>query len=250
MKNNGGIEEVDAPLARYDVLAEEYYDERRHPTCANFREASARILESWLERFPIDQDGLSFEVGAGDSLLAELLARRGSRLQGLIATDQSPSMLRHSEKWKGTGLQLLVSEADELPLADGSLNLLVSSLGDPYNTPAFWREASRALRPGGRVLFTTPSHEWATSYRAGQAQEATTAEFVLSDGRTVLVPSWVYSTAEQVRLIKCNDLAVVEIVHVSRSSLVAKRLSPKLLVGNGHDLSIVSGYFVVKGRRS
>jgi SAM-dependent methyltransferase len=234
-------------IVRYDAVAAEYYDENRHPTSANFREASARVLESWLDQIP-RANGLSCEVGAGDSLWAELLVRRGESLRDFIVTDASFSMLRHSEKWEAEGLRSIVSRAEELPLCDGSLNLLISSLGDPYNEPAFWREVSRVLRPGSRCLYTTPSYEWAMAFREGKPlDEIMAAEFELSDGRIVLVRSWIYSISEQVRLIEAYDLTVVEVVQLSRSALAASQLSWKLIVDGDRDLDILTGYVVAKG---
>ena len=74
-----------------------------------------------------------------------------------------------------------------------------------------------------------------------------TAEFELGDGRTVFVPSWIYSTAEQVRLIEGFNLKVMQVVHVPRSALTGSRLSPKLLVDGGRDVDVLSGYLVEKG---
>lgn len=232
---------------KYGVVAEEYYDERRHPTCANFREASARILEAWLERLPGGQ-GLSCEVGAGASVLAELLVRSGQGLRDRIISDSSLSMLQHSKRWMAEGLRAVVCRAESLPLRNSSLSLLISSLGDPYNEPSFWQEVSRVLRPGGCSLFTTPSYQWARAFRSRHSQEEVmTAEFDLSDGRKVVFPSWIYSAQDQVRLIEAHALTVVEIVFVPRSALTAARISPKLLVGGARDLPVVSGYLIAKG---
>ena len=33
-------------MVSYNEIASEYYDAQRHPTCANFREASAQIVDA------------------------------------------------------------------------------------------------------------------------------------------------------------------------------------------------------------
>lgn len=235
-----------APVVTYEEIAAEYYDPRRHPTCANFREASAWVLGGWLRRFPVAA-GRSCEVGAGDSLLAELLADAGAGLEGLVISDASPSMLRYSARWAGRGARLVLGPAESLPFPDAGFDLLVSSLGDPYNVPAFWAEVFRVLRPGGLAFFTTPSCQWATAFRSGDGDEIMSAEFETSGGQTVRVPSWIYPAEEQVRLIEDHRLAVLETVHVRRSALKGTRISQKLLPEEAPSLSVVTGYLAAKG---
>ena len=233
--------------ASYEQIASEYYDPERHPTCANFREASAVILRGWLQSFPPAR-GIVCEAGAGKSLLAELLAERDpSALRGLLITDASPSMLRYSGEWESRGARLSLCEASDLPVGDGEVGLLVSSLGDPYNEPAFWDEARRVLSPGGRVFFTTPSHEWATAFRAGAAgAEAMAAAFDLSDGRKLLVPSWIYTDGGQRSLVEGHGLSVEEVVDVRLSELKSGKISPKLVLEVHEDPVVVTGYLVTK----
>jgi SAM-dependent methyltransferase len=231
----------------YEGIASEYYNPARHPTCANFREASAIVLRGWLRRFPPSR-GIVCEVGAGKSLLAELLAEHDpSALRGLLITDASPSMLRYSSEWESKGARLSLCEASELPLGDGEVGLLVSSLGDPYDEPAFWDEARRVLSPGGRVFFTTPSHEWATAFRSDDAgAEAMAAAFDLSGGQKVLVPSWIYPADEQKKLVEGHGLSVEDVVEVRLSELKSGDISPKLVLKDHEDLSVVTGYLVAK----
>src|SRR5690606_35896916 len=86
----------------YEALASEYYDAVRHPTCANFREASRLIINSWLDTAWPDS-GWVCEVGAGQSLLAELIEERELPFDRVLITDASPSMLRHSQHWQAKG---------------------------------------------------------------------------------------------------------------------------------------------------
>ena len=72
------------------------------------------------------------------------------------------------------------------------------------------------------------------------------AEFECVNGDRVFVPSLIYPLKQQVALIESSGLKVRDIVHVQRSVLKATALSPKLLVGRGNDLKVVTGYLVVK----
>ena len=247
MKSNQST--IETHLASYEDIASEYYDRTRHPTCANFREASARILRVWLQRYRAER-GPICEVGAGNSLLAELLVQAGEEPRGVIISDPSPSMLEFSKKWVNRGVELSLNRAEMIPVGSGSLGLVVSSLGDPYNEPAFWDEISRCLRPGGLLFFTTPAHEWAKAFRSQNSHsELMAAEFELKDGRKVLVPSWIYAVDQQVELIKNSGLEIWEVVHVPRSALQSEHLSPKLFIGHGDNINILTGYLCAKQLR-
>ena len=177
-------------------------------------------------------------------MLAEVLAARGMALDGTTALDESPSMLAHSQKWASQGLHLVVGDAESIPAEDRSAALVVASLGDPYNTDAWWVEAARVLEPGGVCLFTTPTHEWAESFRDGGAHDV--AEFELADGRKVLVPSIVHAPEEQVRRIERAGLRVDAVEHVTRGVLRRNPLSPKLTVLADDDAPVVRGYRAVR----
>lgn len=230
----------------YEDLASEYYDEDRHPTCANFREGSSRLLCDWLRTHRVEQAWLG-EVGPGKSVVAELLAADDVPLGRLVLIDSSPSMLAYSKGRVSRGVRLLIGDATALPLVSESVDLLVSSLGDSYNVGALWREVYRVLRPGGMSLFTTPSYDWARSFRRTENPDnMMLAEFELSDGRHVAVPSWIYPVRSQVNLIESSGLLVKDLADVAISDLKSGRLSPKLVIERGMDASVVTGYVVSK----
>jgi SAM-dependent methyltransferase len=136
----------------------------------------------------------------------------------------------------------LVSDAEQLSIRTASVDAILASLGDPYNTAAFWRECSRVLRPGGRVFFTTPSFEWAQAFREETEAPPMAAEFELVDGRALFVPSFVRSPTEQAALIRSAGLDVEKEVHVDGKVIQPTKRSPKLRPG-----AIVSGYLAKSG---
>lgn len=236
---------IKTDVASYEDIAAEYYDPSRHPTCANFREASALLLSRWLQEIPTDS-GWFCEVGAGKCLLAELLAAKGQARPHLIIADSSPSMLSYSRQWASAKTHLVLGDSLMLPIASRSLDVLVSSLGDPYNVPSFWSEIYRVLRPGGTAFFNTPSYDWAVSFRGRFKSNDTTAEFELRDGERVDVPSWIYPSSEQIKMIEKSGLLTKEYTKVSISEITATPLSPKLLTERGFDADVVEGYSAVK----
>lgn len=114
------------------------------------------LPESELRLLPNDVSGLDvIELGCGTGYVSAWLARRGARPIGI---DNSPRQLetaRILQREFGLDFPLLLGNAEEVPLPDGSFDLAVSEYGaaiwaDPYR----WiPEAARLLRPGGRLVF-------------------------------------------------------------------------------------------------
>jgi len=162
----------------YSDVATEYYDTTRHPTCANFREASTAILRKWLTNF-LQPENIVVETGAGSSIVSEIIDEFGTQVF-LALCDKSPAMLNQSAN-RSANIRI-IADVEKLPIRQASADLIVASLGDPYNTPLFWRECRRILRPDGQVFFTTPSFEWAHTFRGETGVRQMEAKFDLDDG--------------------------------------------------------------------
>ena len=98
------------------------------------------------------------DVGAGTGLLALAAA---SHVRFVSALDISPAMCRHLEgklrRLDITNASVITSSAAELPLADASVDVVVSNycfhhLRDADKERALG-EIMRVLRPGGRLVF-------------------------------------------------------------------------------------------------
>jgi ubiquinone/menaquinone biosynthesis C-methylase UbiE len=227
-------------VVEYEDLAAEYYDPFRHPTSANFREGSSQILADWLS--PLPEDARVCEVGAGDSIVAAVLAAAGRTLERLLITDNSPKMLSYSSRWKALGARTALAGATDLPVDAGEVDVLVASLGDPYNTSSFWVEAKRVLSPGGSCFYTTPSNQWALALRRESGLESW-AVFETVSSESVRVPSLVFDEPQQRGLIENAGLKAYDVCHFSRSSLRhSPVISPKLLVLPDPEEPIVTGY--------
>ena len=237
--------ETTALAASYELVAREYYDSDRHPTCANFREASRIIFRRWLTLVP-NHSGVC-EVGAGKSLLAELFAETKRNLSELTLVDESQTMLRYSDEWKDLGVRFHVASVFALPFATESFDVVASCLGDPYNSISFWVEVRRILKPNGICLFTTPSWEWAKTFREiADPKSIHSSVFELADGSEVSLPSHIYPEEEQIRLVESADFAVSEVSHGTISDLAGSKLSPKLVLSRGTDANVVTGYVAKK----
>ena len=232
----------------YSALTNEYYDEIRHPTCANFRSASAIILRRYLPSL-LGGKVRACELGAGRSLLAEICEEMGRHevLAGLVISDASPEMLSHSRRWKEYGSVLTWAEASALPYPDEYFNLVVAILCDPYNEQKTWREVSRILHPHGHCIVTVPSHEWAVTYRELTHSNTMSAEFELRSGAKISVPSFIFPPEEQKERMGEAGLFASSYDVVRRSEIKGQPISPKLLV-DGDDLPILEAYVLSKGR--
>jgi ubiquinone/menaquinone biosynthesis C-methylase UbiE len=97
------------------------------------------------------------DIGAGTGLIALAAARRTARV---IALDISPAMVRHLRRKLARlhvrNAEAVVSNATELPLGDGEVDVVLSNytfhhLRDADKLHAL-SEAKRVLRPGGRLV--------------------------------------------------------------------------------------------------
>ena len=109
----------------------------------------ARIL-AWAGERPLN----ALDVGCGTGFLALLLAELGHRVAGVDAADEMLTLARAKAEASGLTIDLRRGDADRLPFADASFDLIVErhviwTLPDPV---ASLREWSRALRPGGRLV--------------------------------------------------------------------------------------------------
>lgn len=230
----------------YQTIAPEYYDATRHPTCANFRQASALALSPWLRR-QCGPAARVCEAGAGKSLVQEFIRDNATLPAHLLVTDASPAMLDYSRKGLATvkdDAEFAVAFADALPAGAREFTVVVASLGDPYNDTEFWREANRVLESCGQVLFTTPSHEWAAAFRRDCDPNA--AEFALADGSRVQAPSLIYDVDEQINMMRAAGFSTLAVREVALDDLETARPSHKLTLPQLRVAPIVRGYLVRK----
>jgi SAM-dependent methyltransferase len=234
----------------YSPLADEYYDERRHPTCANFRCASLIILRRWLPRL-LKRLERACELGAGRSLLAEVLKEMGRYdiLKKLVITDASGEMLVHSLGWTGYGAVVECARAGDLPYPDDWFDLVVAGAGDPYNESQTWRETARVLRKGGFCIFTTPSYQWSVEFRKLTNGDLDSAEFELRSGQKIAVPSLIYPRRRQECEMRKAGLYTLRYGVVEVGDITGQEVSPKLLL-NDNSSRVMEAYLVTKRRSS
>lgn len=124
------------------------------------REVGQRIIER-LDLIKL-QPKTILDVGAGTGVFSESLDRRYKQAR-VISLDLAPGMLQQARQRKGwlgrhlSSQAFVCGDAEALPIADHSIDLIFSSLmlqwcSDLEHTFA---EFHRVLRPGGLLMFAT-----------------------------------------------------------------------------------------------
>jgi SAM-dependent methyltransferase len=125
------------------------------PAWGNFR-----VPESQLHVLPGDLEGKdAIELGCGTGYVSSWLARRGARPVGIDNSEAQLAPARALQEEFGIEFPLIHGNAEEVPLADASFDLAISEYGASiWCDPHRWiPEASRLLRPGGRLIFLVNS---------------------------------------------------------------------------------------------
>jgi SAM-dependent methyltransferase len=95
------------------------------------------------------------DLGCGVAYFSAWLARRGARVVGLDVTPAQLATAQRMQAEFGLSFPLVEASAEDVPLEDGSFDLVLSEYGASiWCDPAAWiPEAARLLRPGGRLVF-------------------------------------------------------------------------------------------------
>jgi SAM-dependent methyltransferase len=107
-----------------------------------------------------DVEGLDIvELGCGTAYFSAWLARRGARVVGVDPTPAQLETARRLQSDTGIEFPLLEAIGEDVPLPTASFDIVHSEYGASlWADPNRWiPEASRLLRPGGRLIFLSNS---------------------------------------------------------------------------------------------
>ena len=100
------------------------------------------------------------ELACGTAYFSAWLARAGATVVSVDLSGEQLATARRLQDQLGPVFPLLQADAEQIPLAGGRFDLVVSEHGvAAWCDPERWLpEAARLLRPGGRLVFLTNSH--------------------------------------------------------------------------------------------
>jgi SAM-dependent methyltransferase len=141
--------------ARKYVAAGERNWARAEPTWGVFG-----VAESDVGVLPDDLSGKdAIELGCGTAYVSAWMARRSARVVGIDNSEAQLATARRLQREHGLEFPLLHGNAETVSYPDASFDFAISEYGvSLWADPERWvPEASRLLRPGGRLVFLTNS---------------------------------------------------------------------------------------------
>ena len=160
----------------------DFFDGPFDPVETYYRRSKKRAL---VELLPTDL-GVALDVGGGSGeILRSLVGHAGSRYSSLVVLDwASSAMLEPAESLADDPRHVFVeADATRLPIRDRSVDFIFNSEMIehllPAQSEALLAEFVRVLKPGGRVLLTTPN---GLEYRR-LLQESVLSSMLLLTGR-------------------------------------------------------------------
>ncbi|MEP5569266.1 MAG: malonyl-ACP O-methyltransferase BioC [Halioglobus sp.] len=143
------------PMAKSDVAHSFSRAAPQYDSVASLQRDVGTALMARLDKFPVEPDNV-LDLGSGTGYFCPQLVGRYPGA-GYIGLDLAEGMVRFSQtQYPETG-SWLVADAETLPLAGESIDLIFSSLALQWcHRPVLlFAELARVLRPGGRCLFAT-----------------------------------------------------------------------------------------------
>lgn len=137
----------------YDDVADRF-EGLDHP--ADVRRRLAVVFDECLAHTPL-QGRLTLDAGCGYGLFSAAAAARGARV---VSVDIGARLVARAQARAGS--DGVVADASELPIRDGSFDVVIASemlehTGAPGRAMA---ELARTIKPGGLLVVTTPNRAW------------------------------------------------------------------------------------------
>jgi guanylate kinase/SAM-dependent methyltransferase len=208
----------------YDAISTEFRDELRITT-KNFHDASMVFWNRALAPLTTTPKGMRvLELGPGNGWLFSKISPREHEIDALDLSERMEvSYARH----------VFRCSARHIPVEASFYDLVVGSLVDPLLTPEVFIEIDRVLKPGGKMVITTPSWEWASNL-SGRVENKTAFQRI--DGTTVEVFSFCDPLITHLSIKAITDLRVLEVNSLSLGGMYEHDISPAIV-----ESSLMSG---------
>ena len=152
-------------LEEFKVLEAAYHDQEAHQY-AEINMIDSYHVTHYIEKYlnivnTLDKNSILLEVGSADGNDANLINNSGITV---IQSDISFGMVKLAKDNKKINSQTVyvVSDAEKIPCNDNSLDaiLIVATLHHLPSPINFFKEARRALRPGGLLIIGVEPNSW------------------------------------------------------------------------------------------
>lgn len=132
------------------------------------RQVGQRLLDSLPEKLLGNR---VIDLGCGTGYFTERLAKKYASIE-LVGLDLAQGMLAFAGNERHTNAHWLCADAEELPLADQSVDLIFSNLAIQWceRLPKLATEINRVLKPGGYFAFTSLGENTLCQLRASWAE--------------------------------------------------------------------------------
>ena len=113
-----------------------------------------------LKKFiPLDSDIVIIDFGCGNGKILEEIRKINSKAK-LIGLDVSETALQRAKKDLPSIEFYKINDGEKFPLNNGCVDFIFSSevIEHIYDVENALKEVARILRPGGKILLTTPYH--------------------------------------------------------------------------------------------
>ena len=189
-------------------------------------EAVLQMVRHVAERGKIGRGTRVCDIGCGYGATARMLAAQyGAEVTGVTV---SPAQFRYAETRAAPGVSIMLGDWLRNPLEDASFDVAIAIESSEHmpDLEEFFRQASRVLRPGGRLVVCT----WLAHPQASATQRRLLLEPACREGRMARIGL----LAEYRRLFEATGFAVEREEDVSKAvkrtwPVCARRFAARLV---------------------
>jgi 2-polyprenyl-6-hydroxyphenyl methylase / 3-demethylubiquinone-9 3-methyltransferase len=204
------------------------------------------VLERLGRLTPDGRRPAALDIGSGGGFLAEEFCRLGFSVTGVEPSQVSVRAARAHATASGLGIEYRVGRGEHLPVEDGAFDVACCSdvLEHVADVDGVLAETSRALRPGGVLVFDTPNRTLASRLATALTQRwrlTRVVDFAAHDWGMFLPPAELagrmrrqgLTVQETVGLAPGASLgtALAAVVGLRRGRLSYRELSERLAMG-------------------